>query len=323
MEDTTTRLHVSRRTLVIAAQMLVFAIFVGFAYWALRGDIGDAADALEEASWIDFGIGCVFIAAYYLVFVLGFRRILGDWGVPITYLTSLRAEMVSMLAKYIPGGIWTPAARIVALRRAGVTDTALVGATMFVEASLSAVSGVLVFVLGLRWVHGVDAPLAPLILFALLLILLLHPRIFHATAGRIVRRFGGTELPDVRWRLLLQLLVFYSGTWLIGGLGLFFLVRAVGGDPPLSSVPFLGGVSAVGAIVAVLAIFAPSGLGPREASMYGLMLAVASEGAALGATVLNRVAITLVELLLLLVGGIALRHLQDDEAEPAVQDAPA
>ena len=74
-----------------------------------------------------------------------------------------------MLAKYIPGGIWTPAARIVSLRRAGVTDTALVGAAMFVEASLSAVSGVLVFVVGLRWVHGVDAPLAPLILFAVLL----------------------------------------------------------------------------------------------------------------------------------------------------------
>src|SRR5262249_21129869 len=148
MEDTTTPVHVRRRTLVIVTQMLLFAVFVGFAYWALRGDIGEAADALEEASWIDFVIGCVFIAAYYLVFVLGFRRILGDWGVPITYLTSLRAEMVSMLAKYIPGGIWTPAARIVALRRAGVTDTALVGATMFVEASLSAVSGVLVFVLG-------------------------------------------------------------------------------------------------------------------------------------------------------------------------------
>src|SRR5262245_18196303 len=304
MEETTTRWHVRRRTLVIAAQMLVFAIFVGLAYWALRGGLGEAADSLEEASWVDFGLGSVFIAAYYLVFVLGFRRILGDWGVPITYVTSLRAEMVSMLAKYIPGGIWTPAARIVALRRAGVTDTALVGATMFVEASLSAVSGVLVFVLGLRWVHGVDAPLAPLILFALLLVLLLHPTIFHATAGRIVRRFAGTELPRVRWRLLLELLVFYSGTCLIGGLGLFFLVRAVGGDPPVSSVPFLGGVSAVGAIVAVLAVFAPSGLGPREATMYGLLLALVTDSVALAATALNRIAITVVEVLLLLGAGV-------------------
>jgi hypothetical protein len=36
--------------------------------------------------------------------------------------------------------------------------------------------------------------------------------------------------------------------------------------------------------------------------MYGLLLAVTSEGPALGATVLNRLAITLVELLLFVVG---------------------
>jgi uncharacterized membrane protein YbhN (UPF0104 family) len=63
-------------------------------------------------------------------------------------------------------------------------------------------------------------------------------------------------------------------------------------------------VGAVGAIVAVLSIIAPSGLGVREASMYGLMLAVASGGAALGATVLNRVAITVVEALLLLAAAL-------------------
>jgi uncharacterized membrane protein YbhN (UPF0104 family) len=70
---------------------------------------------------------------------------------------------------------------------------------------------------------------------------------------------------------------------------------------------FLGGVGAVGAIVAVVSIFAPSGLGPREASMYGLMLAVATTGQALSATVLNRVAITLVEVLVLVLGALLLR----------------
>ena len=57
--------------------------------------------------------------------------------------------------------------------------------------------------------------------------------------------------------------------------------------------------------------------------MYGLMLAVASQGAALGATVLNRVAITLVEVLLLVVGGLLLRS-RGDSGEPArLRDAEA
>ena len=59
--------------------------------------------------------------------------------------------------------------------------------------------------------------------------------------------------------------------------------------------------------MAVLAVFAPSGLGVREASMYGLMLAVVTESVALGATILNRLAITLVEALLVLVGFVLLR----------------
>ena len=75
-------------------------------------------------------------------------------------------------------------------------------------------------------------------------------------------------------------------------------------------------MAAVGAIVAVLFVFAPSGLGPREASMYGLLLAVATPGQALGAVALNRVALTLVELLVLFVGGLVLRG-AEQRAEPA------
>jgi hypothetical protein len=42
--------------------------------------------------------------------------------------------------------------------------------------------------------------------------------------------------------------------------------------------------------------------------MYGLLLAVTPQGAALGATILNRVAITVVEAALLVVGILMLRR---------------
>jgi len=126
--------------------------------------------------------------------------------------------------------------------------------------------------------------------FAVVVAALLHPKVFCPLASRVLRKFGHQSLAAAShlddWRFLL---VFYSATWVIGGLALWLLLRSVGAHPEVSSIVFLGGVAAVGAIVAVLSVFAPSGLGPREASMYGLMLAVASPGAALGATVLNRV----------------------------------
>jgi glycosyltransferase 2 family protein len=298
----------AHRRLLGAVQVGLLVIFFGALGWGLRGSLHSAARDLGHANLALFGLGCAAVGAYYLVFVLGWMRILAEWGIELSYPAALRAEMLSMLAKYVPGGIWTPAARVVAARRAGVTDAALVTSSMLLEAGLSAVAGVIVFVLGLAFVDNVDAPLAPLIVFGAVLAILVQPRVFRPLAGKVLRRLGyERELPNLRGRTLSGLLLFYSGTWVLGGFALWLLLRSLGAHPEPASIVFLGGTAAVGAIVAVVFIFAPSGLGPREASMYGLLLALTTPGRALGAVALNRLALTAVELVLLLLGGVLLR----------------
>ena len=294
----------ARRPLWIAIQVFVVAALLGAMAWAVRGAWDDALPRLRDAKPLELAVALLVLTAYYLLFVVGWLWILRAYGVRTPYRTALQAEMVSMLAKYIPGGVWTPAARVVALRRAGVDNTPLVLASVLLEAGLSAVAGVLVFVVSLATVGSVDAPLLPLVLFGLVILVLMHPRVFGPVAARLLRPFGSVDLPPLRWRTLVGLLVYYSFTWVIGGAALLFLLRSLGGDPAWSTIAYLGGISAVGAIVSVLAVFAPSGLGVREASMYGLLLAVVPSGVALGATVLNRLAITIVEAALLFAGGL-------------------
>ena len=308
-----------RRGVVVGLQLAVLAVFLGALGWALRDVWADAAPRLRNADVVDLGLALVVLAAYYLAFVLGWMRILAAYGIRIPYRVALQAEMLSMLAKYVPGGVWTPAARVVALRRFGVRDTPVVLATILLEAGLSAIAGVGVFALGLAFVGGADAPLLPLAAFAIVVTVLLWPPVFRAVATRLLRPFGAEDVAPLHSRTAFELLGFYALTWPLGGLALFFLLRSVGGDPAVSAIPFLGGASAVGAIVAVLAIFAPSGLGVREASVYGLLLAVVAEAVALGAIVLNRLAITIVEAALLLVGVLLLRRsesLPTDGREP-------
>jgi hypothetical protein len=276
-----------------AAQLIVLGVFLGSLGWALRGSVHSAAHDLGNANIVFFALGCAALAAYYLVFVLGWMRILSEWGIELSYPVALRAEMLSMLAKYIPGAIWAPAARVVAARRAGVTDAALVTSSMLL-------------------VDDVHAPLAPLVAFGAVLAVLVQPRVFRPLAGKVLRWFGYTkELPNMRGRTITMLLGFYAGTWVLGGFALWLLLRSVGAHPEPASVVYLGGTAAVGAIVAVLFFFAPSGLGPREASMYGLLLAVATPGQALGAVALNRIALTMVELLVLVLGGVLLRGVRE------------
>lgn len=305
-----------RRSVVVALQLVVLAVFLGALGWALRDVWADAAPRLRNADVVELGLALAVLAAYYLVFVVGWMRILAAYGIRVRYSVALQAEMLSMLAKYVPGGVWTPAARVVALRRFGVKETPVVLATILLEAGLSALAGVGVFVVGLGIVGGADAPLLPLAAFAIVVGVLLWPSVFRVVAKRLLRPFGAEDVEPLPSRTALELLLFYALTWPLGGLALFFLLRSVGGDPELSTIPFLGGASAVGAIVAVLAIFAPSGLGVREASVYGLLLAVAAEAVALGAIVLNRLAITIVEALLLALGLLVLRRTPREEVDP-------
>jgi glycosyltransferase 2 family protein len=297
----------SRRWLVVTIQIVVAVALLGALAYFVRDAWDNAGDRIATADVSDLVLALVALAAYYLLFVVGWIAILSQWGIKLAYRDALQAEMVSMLAKYIPGGVWTPAARVLAVRRAGVTDTTLVLSSILLEAGLSAVSGVLVFLAGVAMVRPESAELIPVVLFGIVLTVLLHPRIFGRISRVIFKPFGGHTPPPLPYRAMLALIGYYAFTWVVGGAALFFLVRSVGGTPALGDVVFLGGASAVGAIVAVLVVVAPSGLGVREASMYGLLLAIAPSGAALGTIVLNRLAITLVEAGLLLFGWLLFR----------------
>jgi glycosyltransferase 2 family protein len=303
-----------RRRVVVALQLILLVAVLAFFGYALRDVWADALPLLGDTDPFYLLAALGVLAAYYLLFAVGWWWLLAALRIRVSYGIALQAEMASMLAKYIPGGIWTPLARIVWLRRAGgVSDTSFVISSILLEAGLSAVAGILVFTAGLTAVEEVETALVPLFTFAVAVAILLHPRVFTAIARAIFRRFGAPEPPPLPYRVLVGLLAYYACTWIVGGTALYLLLRSLGSDPGIETIPYLGGAAAVGAIVAVLTVFAPSGLGVREASMYGLLVVVAPAGVALGATVLNRLAITFVEAALL-GGGLAVARLRRSPA---------
>jgi uncharacterized membrane protein YbhN (UPF0104 family) len=281
--------------LQIAAAVAVLAI-LGFGF---SDAIRDAWPRLRHADLELVLLAHALLALYYLLFVLGWQAILRAYGIRLGYRAVLGAEMLSMLAKYIPGGVWTPAARVLAVRRAGIDNTSVVLATILLEAGFSAVAGVIVLAASLPFVSGVDAPIWPVVGFAVLAAALLHPRVFAPLATRALRPFGGAVIDPLPWGTAIGVLLFYAFTWVVGGAALTALLAAVGADPGIEAFAYLGGASAVGAIVAVITVIFPSGLGVREGAVGAFMLAIAPESAVVGAVVLNRLAITIVEALLL------------------------
>ena len=302
----------------IALQLVAVGAILFFLGYAFRDAWHEAKPLLREADLGQLGISILVLGAYYLLFTVAWQRILAAWGLQIPYFVALQAEMASILAKYVPGTVWIPAARVAALRRVGIRETRLVLGSMVMEAGLSALAGIIVFLVSLTTVGFSAAPVLPLLVLAAITIVGLHPRVFGPVFRRLLRPFAGSDVPPLPYAVQLGLLAFYCCTWLVGGTAIYFLMRSLGDDPALADIPYLGGVAAVSAIVAFLSLITPSGLGVREASMYALLLAVTTKGVALGVTVLNRLTITIVEAALLLVGALVWRFLP----RPAPETGP-
>jgi hypothetical protein len=105
----------THRRLAIGLQAVIVVATVAFCVWAVRNEWSKAAPLLQHANLGYVAAGFAAVAVYYLVFIVGWIRMLQAWDLDVPYRPALQAEMVSMLAKYLPGGLWTPAARTVAL----------------------------------------------------------------------------------------------------------------------------------------------------------------------------------------------------------------
>ena len=117
---------VRRRRVLVALQLAFVAVLLAFLAYTVRDAWADALPRLRQAEPLEIVAAVGVLAVYYLMFVVGWQWILRELGVRVSYGIALQSEMASMLAKYVPGGVWTPMARILWLRRFGITQSSLV-----------------------------------------------------------------------------------------------------------------------------------------------------------------------------------------------------
>ena len=177
----------TRKRLILALQIVLLTAMIVFLTIEVKSSRADLKPRLEEMDYRHVVAAGAILASYYLIFVVGWVIIMRALDMRIGYADALGAEMLSMLAKYIPGGVWTPAARVVATRRIGLPAGPVLASVGY-EAGLSAIAGVIVFALSLPFAPSVDlpVPLWTIIAFAALLVVLLHPRIYGPAADRLL-----------------------------------------------------------------------------------------------------------------------------------------
>lgn len=172
------------------------------------------------------------------------------------------------VAKYLPGSVWHFAGRVVLAGRAGV-PAAAASLSMLMDV-VGHLAGALVFALVAAAVGGI-APPAGALSGVVVLMLGLHPRVLGVGFG-MAGRVTGRSLPALTYRYgaVLWMLVLNVLDWCLVGAGFAAFARALVPIGPRDAV-VMAGVLAVAWSCGALAVFAPAGLGVREAALVTLL----------------------------------------------------
>jgi glycosyltransferase 2 family protein len=197
------------------------------------------------------------------------------------------------LAKYLPGSAWQYLGRAALAMRAGV-PLRLGAVSLVLEAGCSLLAAVLIA----PFVLATDGPRAAVVAAAVLALALTAGLVGRSpwarqTLRRLLERTAGVEA-RVDLRAVRGATVLYAGVWLVFGLALWLIAAALYAEPLSDFLLYTGAFAAAWATGFVV-VFAPGGIGVREAVLVLLLRGRLGESEAIVLAAASRIALTLVD----------------------------
>ncbi len=279
---------------------LLVAVFA-CAGWALRAHWTQAREAVVALPLWALPAAVLAGMAGLTAQMLAWRSLLGGLGSPLPVRVAARIMFVGQLGKYLPGSVWAFVAQVELARDREVARARGAAATLLAVAVTVAV-GLAVAATALPLVSGEAARRWWWVLAAApVLLACLHPRVLGfgvRTAARPFTRFrevAEAGPPEVRGRSVAAAVGWTVLAWAPLGAHAWLLTWAVGGEPLASIGPAVGGY-ALAWTLGLLVVFAPAGLGVREAVLVVALAPVVDAGAALVVAVLSRLVMTVADI---------------------------
>ena len=244
-------------------------------------------------AWVTLAGSCALLLAGLFFGGWLWGHIVADLGGPsLPVRERVRLFMIANLGRYLPGRIWNVAALATLGHRRGVPASTSAAAAVLLQgiALLSA----LVLGLGSIWTLADGASwrwVAPGVLLGGLAVGLAPP-VFRTVTGAWFRVSGTADPPPLVPRHALGWLALGVANWVVYAAAFWVFVEGLGFD-----VALVATMSAFAAayVVGYLAVFAPAGVGIREASLLALLSPQLGAGAAGAVAVLARLWSTGVE----------------------------
>jgi uncharacterized membrane protein YbhN (UPF0104 family) len=222
--------------------------------------------------------------------VESWRLLLAGWGQRLGFWPGVRIWFLANLGRYVPGKVWSVAGLVVLTEREGVARWAAAASAVAVQAVGVGTAAALVAAATPHAYSPVRVGGAALLGLGTIALLA-----WKGALARLGRRVGaGGE-----WRALPPGAVLAGSaltllSWCVYGFAFWALGRGLG-LPPSLPLGDAAGIFALGYIVGLLALFAPGGIGIREATFLALLTPYLGGGGALALSVASRLELTLTE----------------------------
>ncbi len=226
-------------------------------------------------------------------------------GVAASRVEAAPVFFVSQLGKYVPGSVWPVVAQMEFGRRWNTPRRTMLTANILMLAVLAA-TGLITGAALLPW--STDGGLGRYwwtLLFLPPLLLALYPRTIPAVLDWLFRLFGREPL-NVRpsGRSMLAATIWSFAVWLVMGLQLLTLVRALGMADIAAAPAAVGGMGLAWA-AGLIFIPAPAGAGVRDAVIVAIFAPHIGTAPALAVALASRVLLLLADVVLALAGAAA------------------
>ena len=291
---------------------LLFIVVLAFVGYALSKQIAQVNWRAVHFRPLPIALAALCLLLVPPVQLLSYRTLLGAYAHAPPLRVMAAVAWVPPLGKYVPGKVASLAGAIYLLRRFNIPAAIALGVVLVMD-GLAVVSGLMTGSPLLLWEpvkRVVPNAWIACAIAVTLGIVCLHPAVFGRLlnfALRKLKRPALAQMPDLRHYIIPVLCAFAQ--WVLAGAALWFIANSVA-SVPVVRLPLFVAVAGLGYTISYLMLFAPGGLGPREAIFHAVLSQVVAPGFSAVSVVLMRLVQTLTELLAASVGVLALKSVE-------------
>ncbi len=295
-----------RITFLILKTALIAVVFY-FIYLQFRNNWDD----IKAYNWQIGNWGLLLISIFCALFGLFFfscswALMVRGFGERIGLAAAFKISYLSNLGRYVPGKIWQLFGIIYVAKQYGLSPEKAT-ASFLISQLFMTVSAFLILAVSAQIEPAIiidqisfmgqgSAYLFTIGMMLVSLLVILRPNQILAVVNALLRRFSRPELTFAIDKKVAPIIFLgYCIAWIFYGAAFWMFIKSVAVETDMGLVPAVG-IFAGSYQIGYLALFAPGGIGPREAVM-GQMLLPYLPGVAPMIAILSRIWATVIEIL--------------------------